>query len=91
MNQKAKIFHVTGRVQGVGYRFFASREAAALGLCGWVRNLPDGRVEAYAAGTPAALEAFERRLRQGPPAARVSHLQAAEAPLDAKLRGFQIR
>jgi acylphosphatase len=91
VNRKASRFYVAGRVQGVGYRFFACREAAALGLHGWVRNLPDGRVEAYAIGTPAALDAFEQRLRKGPPAGYVSHVETAAAPLDAKLEGFHIR
>ncbi len=59
-------FVVSGRVQGVGFRWFVRNAARELGLTGWVRNLADGRVEAEASGPPEALDAFERRLREGP-------------------------
>ncbi|MCG3203008.1 MAG: Acylphosphatase [Gammaproteobacteria bacterium] len=62
---------VSGRVQGVCYRAFAQREARRLGVTGWVRNLPDGRVEVTAAGPPVALEEFRRWLHRGPPQAVV--------------------
>ena len=65
-------YHVSGKVQGVYYRASAREAARGLGLSGWVRNLPDGRVEAVAAGSPAALAEFERWLAQGPPRAEVS-------------------
>ena len=68
----AKSFVVGGRVQGVGFRYFVMREAQALGLAGWVRNLPDGRVEVLAAGEPGLIDALEGRLWHGPPHARVS-------------------
>jgi acylphosphatase len=73
---------VSGRVQGVGYRYFVMREARALGVSGWVRNLADGRVEAVGAGEDVELHAFEGRLWQGPPHARVSAIEsdAAEPP-----------
>jgi acylphosphatase len=58
---------VTGRVQGVGYRFFAQRQAAALGLSGYVRNLPDGDVEVVAQGDEQALASLVEDLRRGPP------------------------
>ena len=64
-------FVVSGRVQGVGYRFHARDAAAREGLRGFVRNLPDGRVEAEAEGDEEALGRFERALRQGRPAGRV--------------------
>ncbi|MDD5303207.1 MAG: acylphosphatase, partial [Elusimicrobia bacterium] len=59
--------HVTfrGRVQGVGFRWFAKETADSLGLAGWVKNRADGSVEAEAAGTKGALDEFERRLRTG--------------------------
>jgi acylphosphatase len=69
---------IGGRVQGVGFRFFAQRTAARLGLQGWVRNLPDGRVESEAQGDPTSLTAFESALRQGPRGAQVAHFEHTE-------------
>lgn len=74
----ARRFLISGRVQGVGFRYFTQAAAAHAGLAGWVRNLPDGRVEAAAEGEPAALTAFEAQLRQGPPGSRVDHVDVAE-------------
>jgi len=75
---------VTGRVQGVGYRRFVEREAGGLGLGGFARNLPDGRVEVVAQGDAAALAALEERLRRGPPLARVTDLVVEPLPDDAE-------
>jgi acylphosphatase len=78
--KKASRFFVTGRVQGVGFRFFAVGEAERLGLSGYVRNLRDGRVEAYAIGTPEQLAQFRTRLEKGP---RLSHIDfVAEQPAE---------
>jgi acylphosphatase len=62
----AKRFLVSGRVQGVGYRYFACRAAETCGVAGTVRNLPDGTVEAVAEGEPAAVAAFRADLERGP-------------------------
>lgn len=62
---------VSGRVQGVAFRAHARAEAVRLGLSGYARNLDDGRVEVVARGAPAALDAFEQSLGEGPPLARV--------------------
>ncbi len=62
---------VSGRVQGVGYRFFVFRAASRLGLSGYVRNLPNGSVEVSAAGSAAALDALTAELRKGPAGANV--------------------
>jgi acylphosphatase len=70
----ARRYLVSGRVQGVGYRYFAVDAARREGLHGYVKNLPDGRVEAEAEGEAEALERFERALRQGPSMARVAHV-----------------
>ncbi len=75
----ARRYLVSGYVQGVGFRWFVRRVAEELGVTGWVRNLPDGQVEAEAAGTPEALAAFEERLRQGPAGARVGAVEVQEA------------
>ena len=84
----AKNFIVQGRVQGVGFRYFVVREAQALGLAGWVRNLPDGSVEVLAAGDPGMVDAFEGRLWHGPPHARVTGIEGREAepPVAAEFR-----
>ena len=83
-------FLVSGRVQGVGYRYFAQRAAHEVGVTGWARNLDDGRVEVHANGTAAQLEDFEARLRLGPRFADVRSVEVhEEAVLD--LHGFTIR
>jgi acylphosphatase len=84
----SRCFVVDGRVQGVGFRYFVVREAQALGLAGWVRNLPDGRVEVLASGEPDIVSAFEGRLWEGPPHAKVTSVETrnAEAPQYAGFR-----
>ena len=69
---------VTGRVQGVSFRYYAEREAQRLGVGGWVRNEPDGSVAAYVEGDPDAVDAFVAWLHQGPPAARVERVDVEE-------------
>jgi len=71
---------VSGRVQGVGFRWFVEREAAILGLTGWVRNREDGRVEVMATGTREQQAALYRKLHEGPRAARVDAVTASPAP-----------
>jgi acylphosphatase len=67
-------FLISGRVQGVGYRWFAKDVADREGVTGWVRNLPDGRVEALAEGEAEAVTRMERALRSGPRGARVDEV-----------------
>lgn len=66
MADLTKHYLISGRVQGVGFRAFTQRQAAALGLRGWARNLADGRVEVVACGADGLLTEFEGKLRQGP-------------------------
>lgn len=75
----AKRCIVSGRVQGVGFRYFVQRQAQALGLAGWVRNLPDGRVEAFIEGSPSQLEQIEALLREGPSLSRVETVESSDA------------
>lgn len=70
---------VRGRVQGVGFRWFALETAESLGLTGWVHNREDGSVEAEAEGTAGALDEFEKRLRTGNPSARVDEIETRAA------------
>ena len=92
---RARKFWVSGRVQGVGYRQFAARIAREFGLKGWVRNLSDGRVEAFAAGPARLLEDFEARLRKGPPAGEVRGVEVEDITkatnADVRIEGFDIR
>ena len=82
---------VSGRVQGVGFRYYVQRRAEAAGLRGFVRNLRDGRVEFLLQGPPAAVDAVVEQIRSGPPHARVSDLSTSEDN-DAEIRsGFVIR
>ncbi len=86
----ARKYVIIGRVQGVGYRFFAERVANQLGLRGYVKNLWDGNVEAYAIGNEAALEEFKRRLAEGPRSAHVTSVQESDEPIDRKYSRFVI-
>lgn len=83
--------HVHGEVQGVGYRYFARRNALALGLRGYARNLVGGTVEVVAEGTRATLEELLRRLERGPSAAEVQRIETAWGAADGMFAGFQVR
>jgi acylphosphatase len=69
---------IDGRVQGIGFRWFARAAARRLGVAGWVRNLPTGQVEAEAQGSAEDLEAFELELRRGPPGSLVTEFTVSE-------------
>ena len=75
----ARRWLIRGRVQGVGFRYFAQHSAASLNLTGYARNLDDGTVEVYAAGSPEKLSDFAARLRQGPRWADVRGVEEQEA------------
>lgn len=84
------VARVEGRVQGVGYRAFVSERAEALGLSGWVRNLPSGEVDMEVEGPRATLQNLLHELEHGPPASRVSHIHVEWAPARGTY-GFEIR
>ena len=81
-NDTAKRWFVRGRVQGVGYRYFAQRAATELGIRGFVRNLDDGRVEVYAIGAPEVLNEFSGMLYKGPRWSDVRGVDEQEAAVE---------
>jgi len=87
----ARRFVMSGRVQGVGFRFFASEAARREGLHGHVCNRVDGSVEAVVEGEILSVDRFERALRQGPSRARVEHVIVDELDPTGRATGFEIR
>ena len=87
----ARRFLVSGRVQGVGFRYFVQEAATVEGLSGWVRNLPGGAVEALAEGDAEALERFARKLWRGPSMARVDNVEAAAETPHGRGGAFTVR
>ena len=85
--------HLTihGRVQGVFFRAHTQEEAARLRLAGWVRNTPDGSVEAVAEGERTALESFVAWCHRGPSSARVQKVDVSWEPAQGAFSGFHIR
>lgn len=82
---------VVGRVQGVGFRWWAVRQADELGLTGWVMNADDERtVEIVAEGAPDALDELERRLWRGPDGARVERVDSRREPASGEFTRFGI-
>jgi acylphosphatase len=86
-----RVYLISGRVQGVGFRWFVQEAASVEGLHGWVRNLPDGRVEIRAEGDAEALERFERRVRVGPRASRVEDVDVTDVGASGHDTGFTVR
>jgi acylphosphatase len=79
---EARRWLVRGRVQGVGFRYFAQKSAQTLGLSGYARNLDDGRVEVYAAGPPEKLAELAPLLHRGPRWAEVRGVEEQEAAVE---------
>jgi acylphosphatase len=77
----ARLYHVAGRVQGVGFRWFVQRVATELNLAGYVKNEYDGSVEVYAVGADDALNQLRQRLQEGPFGARVLSVEESPAPI----------
>ena len=87
----ARRFVLSGRVQGVGFRYFTLDAARREGLHGYVTNRDDGSVEAVAEGEAESLERFERALRRGPSQSRVEHVVVDEVAPAMAGTGFEIR
>jgi|SRR5215471_4435619 len=83
-------FIVSGRVQGVGFRYFAIRAARRVGVAGTVRNLPDGTVEAIAEGSETALIEFRSELERGPSYGHVSRVDETDLPSTGRYSGFDV-
>ncbi|MBI2242579.1 MAG: acylphosphatase [Nocardioides sp.] len=81
---------VTGRVQGVSFRYYAEREADRLGVAGWVRNEPDGTVAAHVEGAPGAVDGFVRWCHDGPRLAHVERVDVRDGT-DEGLTSFGVR
>jgi acylphosphatase len=85
-------FLISGLVQGVGFRWFVARHARALGLVGYARNLPDGRVEVMVSGPEESLPALEQLLQAGPANAQVERVERIAEPGPVLVgRSFDIR
>jgi acylphosphatase len=82
--------YVSGKVQGVYYRASTAKKAQMLGLCGWVKNLDDGRVELRAQGSVEALERLLIWCKKGPILAKVSNVERKVAQVDANLAHFEV-
>jgi acylphosphatase len=88
---QAYVLLVSGRVQGVGFRWFAEREALKRNIRGYVRNLEDGRVEILAQADAPALDAFRESIGRGPSASRVDDVEVKPVDVDIALSSFRIR
>ena len=86
----ARLYRIRGRVQGVGFRYFAEKAAQQLGVNGWVRNDDDGSVQVYAVGNAEQLAELAGMLRKGPRWAEVRGVDESEAALE-RVSGFSVR
>lgn len=91
MEEKQLHVFIEGRVQGVGFRYFVMQQASRLQLRGWVRNLPDGRVETLAEGLREDLEMLLALLQRGPAGSSVRDLRAAWAEPSREFSTFLVR
>jgi acylphosphatase len=90
MADVARHVRVTGRVQGVFFRAWAQGQARELGVSGWIRNCPDGSVEAHLGGEENCVERMIERMRRGPSNAQVEDVSVEEAPVE-DLGRFELR
>ena len=88
---ESRTYLIVGRVQGVGYRWFTWDAAVQEGLTGFVRNMPDGSVEAVVEGDHDALDRFEWKVSGGPRGARVDHVNRETGPASGRYKDFSIK
>ena len=86
-----KKLYISGKVQGVSFRFYAHEQASSLGISGWVRNLTDGRVEMILAGDPLAVETMIKWAHKGPPTAEVVSVEVVDFKEPLPLEPFFIK
>jgi len=91
MTEICLLASITGRVQGVGFRYHTRNEALRLGIHGWVENCPDGSVAACLYGSPEKIDSMQAWLRHGPAGAKVEHASFHSIKLPHNLHGFVIR
>ncbi|NPB09948.1 MAG: acylphosphatase [Thermodesulfobacteria bacterium] len=91
MAKKRVHVYISGRVQGVWFRAYTKEQADRLGITGWVRNLPDGRVEAVFEGDEDKIEEMIRWCHVGSPQAKVTHVEVIEEPYRGEFESFEIR
>jgi acylphosphatase len=87
----ARRLTISGRVQRVGFRWFAIEAAGREGVTGWVQNLPDGRVEVLVEGEAEAVDRFERAVRRGPSSSRVDEVETDILAPTGRFHGFSSR
>ena len=90
MTEIARHLSIGGRVQGVFFRAWTRQQAERLGVKGWVRNCPDGHVEAHVEGDDAAVEQMTECMRRGPPAAEVENFRIWDVE-PCQFDGFEVR
>jgi len=90
MDKVARNVRVTGRVQGVFFRAWTREKAREHGIQGWIRNCPDGSVEAHLEGDEGAINWLIDLIADGPPGSRVDHVRTTDAELE-DLSGFEVR
>jgi len=91
MAREMRILHIHGKVQGVGYRFFATRVARRLGLKGSISNQRDGSVEAVVEGEKSAIDDWIEELKEGPRYAEVTHIDQETKEFTGKLADFDVK
>jgi len=91
MDKKRWKMVISGKVQGVYYRASTEKEANRLGLGGYARNLPDGRVEVIAEGSPEELQQLHKWCQEGPPAAKVTGIEVEEQRANGEFHNFGVR